>query len=118
MRVIVCGSRDWTDVRTIAYAMRGLRSSTVIVHGACQGADSIAEDYARARGMTVESHPYKSALGRRGGPARNAEMAKAGADLCLAFHDNIEESKGTRDMTRRTIQAGIPTIFIRSRGGP
>jgi SLOG family YspA-like protein len=68
----------------------GLRDGReiVIVHGACPtGADAIADRIARFHGHTVEDHPAERG-GRRwpsAGPLRNAEMAAAGADVCLGF---------------------------------
>jgi ABC-type sugar transport system substrate-binding protein len=35
-------------------------------------------------------------------------------DIVLAFHSNIKESKGTRDMCYKAKKAGIPVIVIRS----
>ena len=49
-----------------------------------------------------------------GGPARNREMVKAGADLCLAFHRSLATSKGTKDCARQALAAGIPTYLIDS----
>jgi hypothetical protein len=48
------------------------------------------------------------------GPIRNAEMAAAGAERCLAFHRAISSSNGTKDCARRAIESGIPTYLISS----
>jgi hypothetical protein len=41
----------------------------------------------------------------------------AGADLCLAVHQDIAGSKGTKGCARLAIAAGIPTWLIDSGGG-
>jgi hypothetical protein len=41
-------------------------------------------------------------------------MVAAGADLCIAVHRFIFNSKGTRDCARQAIEAGIPTYLIDS----
>jgi hypothetical protein len=51
------------------------------------------------------------------GPARNKEMVKAGADLCIALHRTLETSKGTKDCARQAIAAGIPTYLIENDDG-
>lgn len=33
-------------------------------------------------------------------------------DLVLAFHDNLSESKGTRDMVQRAKRAGVPVYLV------
>ena len=41
------------------------------------------------------------------GPARNREMLKEKPDIVLAFHNDIEKSKGTKDMVMAANKAGI-----------
>lgn len=100
MRVLVTGSRDYADTFRVRYEIRKagaryLPSSIVVVHGACpEGADAIADEFAREHHLTVERHPAKWAEWKRKTPAnrrnpagmiRNQEMVDAGADVCLAF---------------------------------
>lgn len=114
-RVLVTGSRAWTDeaaVRTaLTRAWREAGQPLVVVHGACPtGADRIASEWAREHepaGIVEEPWPAKWRLyGRRAGPQRNADMAAAGADLCLAFPSG--QSSGTRHAMRCARDAGIP----------
>lgn len=108
MRVIVCGSRGWSDGDVIARALSALQANAVIVHGAARGADAFAEKTAKELGLRTEPHPANwGRFGRSARPRRNAEMADAGADLCLAFRlDGL--SPGTDDMIRRCRSVGIP----------
>ncbi len=114
-RVLVTGSRHWSDRDAIE---RGLRSvgdepSAVLVHGAAPGADTIAAEVATAMGWDVEAHPADwDAHGKAAGPRRNQEMVDAGADTCLAFP--LPESRGTWDCLRRAERAGIRVIVCRA----
>jgi hypothetical protein len=108
-RIIVTGSRDWDDARTIRLMMARYNGPhTVLVHGGCPtGADAIADQFARENGWTVEVHPadWKN-KGKRAGLIRNVEMADLGADVCLAFHK--DNSRGTGHMINRCAERGIP----------
>lgn len=117
MRVLVTGSRTWDDIATIRYALVRIDSVPgphTLVSGACpNGADAHAERIAAALGWTVERHPADWSKGKGAGLARNREMARLGADLCLAFHR--DNSRGTAHMVNRAVEAGIPvTEYIYS----
>lgn len=94
MRILITGSRDWTNedvifsALTLAIARGAVDNSAVtLVSGACfTGADVIAERLCREAGVAVERHPADwPRYGRAAGPHRNAEMVELGADVCLAF---------------------------------
>lgn len=90
MRILVTGSRDWSDYGRIAFALteavQGAENTPVVVHGDCPtGADAMAGEIADLSGFHVEPHPADWSRGRRAGPERNAHMVSLGADLCLAF---------------------------------
>lgn len=91
MRILVTGSRDWSDQDVISGALREYRGVPgdypTLVSGACPtGADAIAERYAANNLWKIETHPADwGKHGRAAGPIRNAEMVEAGADVCLAF---------------------------------
>lgn len=83
-----------------------------IVHGGAFGADYLARECALDYlGWREEIHnPDWNAHGKAAGPIRNEEMAKAGADLCLAFWDG--KSRGTLDMITRAVKHGIPVRIV------
>ena len=111
MRIIVCGSRGWTDRQRIANRLFDLPGDSVIVHGAAKGADRIAHQEAEKLGLLVEPHPADwQTQGKRAGVLRNEEMAVAGADLCIAFWDG--RSRGTLDMIERAMRHGIPYDLV------
>lgn len=105
-RVLVTGSRNWTDPTVIEEkldfeARRAWQSglSMVVVHGDCpNGADKIADDWAKARKATgwpieVEAYPAAwSTLGPKAGPIRNRYMVSKGAAVVLAFI--LDQSSG------------------------
>lgn len=114
-RILVTGSRDWTDRQTITNALDeawwdlGNPDNAVLVNGECHlgGADKIAADIWRSWGYPVEGHPAeRSPDGKLLGPERNARMVELGADICLAFP--LPSSRGTNNCIRLAREAGIP----------
>lgn len=116
MRVIVSGSRSWTDRGRISERLAQLDlggvDAPIIVVGydpekkRPKGVDEIAYQEAHKLGLLVEPHPaYWDVEGKGAGFARNERMAKSGADLCIAFWDG--RSTGTLDMITRAVKHGI-----------
>lgn len=107
MRVIVTGSRTWTDPAPVRAWLDRLMviygSLTVVYGGAGRGADAIASSWCaeaiNVRRWRVEVERYPAdwkGLGQRAGILRNIDMVKAGADLCLAFICPCEASRCIR----------------------
>ena len=113
-RILVTGSRDWTDWATIRHAIfntwekAGRPKDTILVSGACPtGADAYAETCGDAFGFTVERHEADWAqYHKSAGPLRNQLMVDLGADICLAFPR--EGSRGTADCMKKAEKAKIP----------
>lgn len=96
-RLLVTGSRDWTDydviraeigqVVTARMAETGVAyPQIVVVHGGAKGADLLAAKAAREFRLRQEPHRADwQEHGRRAGFLRNEEMVSLGADLCLVF---------------------------------
>jgi hypothetical protein len=121
-KILVTGDRNWNDIPRVVEALSGYRPGTILVHGACRGADIICAAVAETLGFEVRGYPADWKTHRKAaGPIRNQQMltlehrADEPIDLCLAFHNNIEESRGTRDMKARAERAGVPTELITSR---
>jgi hypothetical protein len=116
-RILVTGSRTWTDHTAIRQALTWYRSlygpSTTVVHGGCpQGADAIADRLADELGLQVERHPADwHTYGKRAGYVRNTRMVNLGADVCLAFIRN--GSPGASMCASYAALAGIPVTHVR-----
>ena len=114
MNILICGSRDWKNSEIIYQEILRFSNVKRIIHGACKGADAIGGFVAERMGFEVVEFPARWDLyGRHAGPMRNQQMLDEGCpDVVLAFHDDFEKSKGTRDMARRARKAGIPVFII------
>lgn len=122
-RVLVTGSRNWTDPLSVEAALLGeLREHgpITVVHGDClTGADRTAAHWAETMktcggAVEVEPHPVDWRAGKGAGPRRNAAMVALGADVCLAFiRDN---SRGATHCASLAHEAGIPTHVYRWEG--
>lgn len=123
-KILVTGDRKWEDIPRVVEELRGYRPGTILVHGACVGADIICAAVAEALRFEVRPYPadwekYK----RAAGPIRNRQMLEVEnkpdepIDLVLAFHNNIEESSGTADMLDCVVKAGLPWKLCTSSDG-
>jgi hypothetical protein len=110
VRVIVCGSRAWQSYIPIRRELANLPPRSVVIHGAAAGADALAALAAKHLRLDVEPFPADwYGLGNAAGPIRNEKMLREGRpDLVLAFHHDIEKSRGTKDMVRRARESGVP----------
>lgn len=130
MKVIVCGSRDWTDESAVALVFLSLPRGSVVVHGACPtGADAIAERIAPDFGFATLRYPAEwDRYGKSAGPRRNAAMLRAEhtpdspVRAVFAFTADLRHSRGTRDCVERAVRAGIlvrivPPCALRIGGG-
>lgn len=116
MRLIVFGSRTWSEHGAISHDFQELcalypEELITLVHGACpSGADYWAQLFARDWGFHVERYPADwETHGRAAGPIRNEHMAALGADLAIGYHMQ-GESRGTDDMARACERHGIPVV--------
>jgi hypothetical protein len=111
MRILVTGSRRWTDYNIIRDAIwaaaLGIRwEDCTLIHGNARGADIMAAEIAEILNMNIETHPARwDIYGRAAGPIRNQEMVDSGAGICLAFL--MPGSVGTSDCVKRAKKAGI-----------
>ena len=113
VRLLVCGDRHWTNEVLIRDYLAALSTDTVIVHGACRGADLLASRIAVEYGLSVEPHPADwQRLGRSAGPRRNQTMLQSGIDRVVAFHNDLQQSRGTRGVVLGALARGIPTDVI------
>jgi hypothetical protein len=127
-RILITGSRSWTDRAAIAQAISdhlhsvgtsigGAWPFQVVVHGGARGADQLADAVARNWGWTPERHPADwDRHGRAAGFRRNATMIALAQMCALAFI--INDSAGASHTTRLAEAAGIPTRRYQRRTPP
>ena len=121
--ILITGSRDWCPYLLI-WILLCLYRPRAIVHGNCKGVDRTADEVAGHIGMSstpVDAEWDK--YGDKAGPIRNklmidyiSQLAHEGKQiLVLAFHQNIESSKGTKGCIKLAESRGLNTILIDGR---
>jgi hypothetical protein len=113
-KVLICGDRNWSNREKIKSFLSTLPKDTIIVEGEASGADRIAREESEKLGLQVKKYPADwKKYGRSAGPIRNRQMLNENPDLVVAFHNNINSSKGTKDTlteaNRRKIQWELKT---------
>lgn len=118
MRVLICGDRNWTDKGAILHELRLLvedaEGQVTVIDGMARGADTLGFQCGQELGLQYERYPAQwDKYGRAAGPIRNQQMLDEGQpDLVVAFHDNLDASKGTKDMVTRARKAGVQVVVI------
>jgi hypothetical protein len=114
--VIICGTRLGVKpdlVRDAIVRLKAAHPDLVVVQGAAQGVDTQARCFAMQLDVPCEAHPARwKELGVKAGPIRNQEMLDSGVDEVVAF-PAAAESRGTDDMIRRALGAGVPVTVLR-----
>ncbi len=129
MHVLVCGGRNYRDRNQLFSALDAQHARhpiTLIIHGAAKGADTLATEWAQARGIRVHaylaswkdiSHPdalvKRTRSGKpydaRAGHRRNLKMLEQGRPaLVIAFRGG----SGTADMVRRAHAARVRVVTV------
>lgn len=115
MRVLVCGDRHWADKDKIREVLSSVPNLEAVIEGEAKGADTLAREVAEELGVPVLPFPANWVrYGRAAGPIRNRQMLGGKPDLVIAFHNNIGESRGTKNMLGLAKDAGIPTRLCTS----
>lgn len=117
MRVLVCGDRKWKDWKYIEATLDIInieKGIYVLIEGEAKGADSFARNWANSRGVKCEAYPAEWARYRHAaGPIRNKQMLTEGKpELVIAFHEDIENSKGTKNMVELAKAANVPVMVF------
>lgn len=118
-RVLICGDREWWDERPIRELLLSLPRDSLIITGGCRGADRIANEIAESMGFATKVEDAKwdeyanMGIRRAAGPIRNRKMlADFKPDVVYAFHNDIEHSKGTKDMVEISRRKGVLVEII------
>lgn len=111
--VLVCGGRDYADrerVRQVLLEGHLRERIGLLVHGGADGADRLADEWARANCVHVaEVRALWSHLGKAAGPIRNGVMLLLRPDVVVAFPGG----HGTADMVRQARAAGVRVVEVR-----
>lgn len=134
--ILVTGSRHarperWTSMVAGAIWDHTQGEPYELVHGAGRGIDLIADSIAfRTNPVWIKAAKVTrfpadwASKGLAAGPIRNAQMRDyvaarrgEGAQVwCLAFHDDLEHSRGTKHMVRIASAAGFPIEIFDGKG--
>lgn len=111
-KVVVTGSRDWDDYEAIKVVLDSYHRQhriSQIIHGACRGADLLAERWAKENEIMYLGIPAKwKEEGKRAGPRRNVLMTHLG-DVTIGFpHAN---STGTYHAMKKSYEQDKPTYM-------
>lgn len=113
MRVLVCGGRDYSDIKRIYEVLDDMLKWSVvdcIIEGDARGVDRIAGYWAKKNRIDLKLFPadwdkYKKAAGF----IRNKQMLDEGKpDLVLAFPGG----KGTAMMVKIAREAGVEVLEV------
>lgn len=122
MKVLVTGSRTWTDRKIIHAALKELPEGSIIVNGGngrydrttrtWYGADILSTQFGLVHSYEIREYPVTDADWRReglkAGFLRNRTMLEAEhPDYVYAFRME-DKSNGTDNMMRLAIQAEVP----------
>lgn len=109
--VCICGSRGWKDKKSIRSVIYSLHPDTIVIHGGAPGADTIAGNIAKSRGLNIEVYiPDWELYGKSAGPIRNRKMVSK-SDVVFAFWDG--KSKGTKNSIDTVIKLNKPVLVIK-----
>lgn len=113
MRVLVCGDRNWSNRNLIEQVLAELPKGSLVIHGGARGADTIAGEVAKGLGFYVRAYEARwEFYGKAAGPIRNKAMLSENPEAVFAFHNDIVNSKGTKNMIKQAEEAGIKLIKI------
>ncbi len=114
-KICVNGSRDFNDPELLARHLDdripvGAEKSFRIIAGGARGADRLAENYARKRGIPLSVYPANwNADGKAAGFIRNKQMVDL-ADELISFWNGT--SRGTKHTIDLANAKGIPVNVI------
>lgn len=105
MRVLVCGGRDYRgDVARAMDSFHQYNPITLVIHGGANGADMMADTWARSRGIhTAKVDALWDHYGKSAGYRRNSAMLKLEPSWCIAFPGGV----GTQQMVKLCKDADI-----------
>lgn len=113
MKLLVTGDREWKDYMLIQSVLV-LFQPDLVAQGAARGADKKTATICQQLRIPCSSYPAAwDFYGRAAGPLRNRSMYdEFRPDVVVAFHDDLINSKGTRDMVKYAKSQGTPVYLV------
>lgn len=125
LRIIIAGSRNFTDYKFLKTSIRDILKNTSlegiskikIISGTAKGADQLGERFAKQFNLEIVRFPADwDRYGRSAGYIRNEQMAKYSVEddnygMLVAFWDG--ESKGTKHMINLANKHGLDVHIVR-----
>ncbi len=113
MRVLVTGGTTFSDWGLLCDTLDRLHDEheiSLLIHGAAAGADSLADYWAKLRGVeSIPCPPDWERYGRGGGLVPNRQMlGDQKPDLVVAF----PADSGTRHIVETAQKAGVKVILV------
>ena len=113
MKLAVVGCREFVDFEKLSKILDAEHAKTpisVVVSGGAKGADSMAEEWAKSRGLeTLIFLPEWKKYGRAAAIARNRQIIDS-SEKCIAFWNDA--CRGTRSSIELAKKKGIPVEII------
>ena len=120
LKVLVTGSRDWTDDIAVYLVLNGFRElaenlgeELVIIEGGARGADELARSFANefdVKLITVEADWENE--GKAAGPIRNQKMlSEQDPDYVVGF-SKMPITRGTQHMLHLAKRHKVPSYHI------
>lgn len=120
-RVVISGSRYWNDYDVILNVLKYTlpqHNKVMIIVGDCRGADEqvIQASLDSGKNVIVYKAHWKE-YGKSAGPIRNLDMVNDNdPHLILLFHNDIDNSKGTKHMLSLAKKKKINWMLIGDNG--
>jgi len=109
-KILVCGGRHYSN-RAFLYLTLDDIKPNFIVSGAAPGADTLAIEYAKDRGIPYDAMPADwDRYSRAAGPIRNKAMLDAHPDIEMVVA--FEGGAGTANMLKQAQQLQFKTLVV------
>lgn len=112
-RIVVTGSRDWSNAVLLRHVLNGFKPARIGVGDCPTGADPLALAWAEDNAYAWQRYEADwDTRGKAAGPFRNREMLELERpELVIAFKLGLV-SKGTDDCIRAANERGIQVLLI------
>lgn len=124
LAILVTGAREYSNKKLVRNTLKNAvedHEKIILIHGGCSGADKLAGEVGLKLGFIVEVYPAEwKKYGKSAGPKRNKQMVdrlveykNLGYNIKMfAFHDDIDNSKGTKNCVNIAQKNGIAVDII------